>query len=369
MATYRIKDWFVKASGTANKRGTRFKNGDRPNEATFTDLLKSVVFKSSPDDRAKEESAGKSMADISGHVILATDEQAKSGYKHDEKSIVARPSQLPTVAAGSIPTPSGDAPLTVTVEGTTKNTFLVRLSDTFSLWLTSVKSVADGVRKDFDDSRKTGGDFKLLSEQVTTNTGKLVGLTPAGGLSFVPVGAVMQWLNTSIPDGFFPLDGNQSISKEDYPILHDIIGDGYQPGTGAPVGFFGLPNMNGRVAIGGNDVGNESGEESVELSANQIPKHTHPNTFSIVSDSGQHEHGISVGRSVSSGGTKYTNTAALGNTAYDSIETDGKLGKGDGAHNHGISGSIGNNESSETAISLMQPSLEVIFIIKADPQD
>lgn len=97
MANYRLKNWFFAITKTLSKRGTRFRDGDKPTQATFEDLLHSVVAKSESADRAKADTGAFSEAN-NGHVTLATDTQAKANEAQKaDRSLVTQPHQLPTV--------------------------------------------------------------------------------------------------------------------------------------------------------------------------------------------------------------------------------------------------------------------------------
>jgi len=77
MATFRLIDWFFKITETATSRGTRFRNGDRPPQATFEDLFHSQVFRTEVAHRAKDDT-GNFDASTNGHVVMATGDQVKA---------------------------------------------------------------------------------------------------------------------------------------------------------------------------------------------------------------------------------------------------------------------------------------------------
>lgn len=59
------------------------------------------------------------------------------------------------------------------------------------------------------------------------------------GLDFIPVGAVIMWGNTAMPDGFLYCNGG-AINRTTYTVLFSILGTAYGPGDGSTT--FNLPN-------------------------------------------------------------------------------------------------------------------------------
>lgn len=101
MPSFRLRDWFFINTSTATKRGTRFKNGDRPPRATFDDMLHSTVMRSEAGDRAKEENGTLTREELNGHVVASTDAQAKAYQaKKTDRTYAVQPSQLTESAAG-----------------------------------------------------------------------------------------------------------------------------------------------------------------------------------------------------------------------------------------------------------------------------
>lgn len=143
----RLKSWFEQITATAVKKGTRFRNGDRPNASTLRDLRDSTVFKAESEDRAKEDT-GVYNPDNMGHVTLATDAQVKAYEdKKSDRSLVTQPSQLTEVAEGSdISLENYTGPtITVTKDATEpkRNKFLVNVSNTLMVWLNLFKEAFD----------------------------------------------------------------------------------------------------------------------------------------------------------------------------------------------------------------------------------
>jgi hypothetical protein len=118
--------WFFSPTKTATRRGTRFKNGDRPDEATFSDLIYSSTLRSEADHRAKEDTGTFNGAN-NGHVTLASNTQAKDySEQKDDRSLVLQPHQSPEVS-------TTHSFVSVTKDSTEvrRNKFLVNLSTAF----------------------------------------------------------------------------------------------------------------------------------------------------------------------------------------------------------------------------------------------
>ena len=95
---------------------------------------------------------------------------------------------------------------------------------------------------------------------------------------FMPVGVVMPYASTTAPDLWLLCDGS-AVSRTEYAALFAVIGTTYGTGDGSTT--FNLPNLKGRTVFGYSGSGNFSkmgttgGAETVTLTVNQIPSHTH----------------------------------------------------------------------------------------------
>lgn len=130
----RLKNWFFTNTSTSAKKGTRLKNGDLTQEATFRDLIDSNIFKTEANDKATTTT--------NGHVRLATSAEAKSGASQPtDGSIVVTPEQLPTVEplSNDYGTDGSDydgQTISITIDNTeSKNIFKLKLADAFYSWL------------------------------------------------------------------------------------------------------------------------------------------------------------------------------------------------------------------------------------------
>lgn len=225
------RSWFTQITGSLNRRGKRFVEGDRPDETAFQNLLDTSVLKSESDDRAKEDVNGSELEDIVGHVVAATDEQAIANQpKKSDRTIVVQSSQLPSVGEDSTEsfTSGGDtfdgATFEVTKDEnvTTRSNFLVSFTTAFSSYLntifgkteTAIQSVAQ-VESDLSDT----------NIQVAANTAAIDTLSGGTLANTIPVGAIMPYGGASAPSGWILLKGDVERDKVVYSTLYSLIGD------------------------------------------------------------------------------------------------------------------------------------------------
>lgn len=150
----------------------------------------------------------------------------------------------------------------------------------------------------------------------------------------VPIGAIQAYGGTTAPAGWLICNG-MAVNRVVYRELFAVIGTTY--GEGDTVTTFNLPNLKGRVAIGadtGYVLGSTGGEETHQLTTNELPAHKHHmstnnDDFNNTQSGGNY-------------GTTRDGTTAWYNTAWYTDETGG-----DQPHNN------------------MQPYLVTNYIIKA----
>lgn len=94
----------------------------------------------------------------------------------------------------------------------------------------------------------------------------------------VPAGTIHLYAGATAPTGFLLCQG-QTVSRNTYPTLFAAIGTNYGAGNGSTT--FGIPDMQGRVAVGRAASGtfatlnNRGGAETHTLSVAEMATHTH----------------------------------------------------------------------------------------------
>jgi microcystin-dependent protein len=121
------------------------------------------------------------------------------------------------------------------------------------------------------------------------------------GLNVVPAGSIICYSGQNVPQGWLFCNG-EAISRTTYYKLFNTIGTIY--GTGDGTTTFNLPNLQDRFPMGkgSSSLGVIGGANSVTLTSDKIPSHSHTAT---VSSDGEHSH------------TGSTNTTGNHNHSYD----------------------------------------------------
>jgi microcystin-dependent protein len=95
----------------------------------------------------------------------------------------------------------------------------------------------------------------------------------------VPIGAIMNFGNATVPNGFLLCDGS-AVSRTTYALLFAAIGETYGVGNGTTT--FNLPNAISRMIVGldpddtdFNALGKTGGATTVTLDTTMLPSHTH----------------------------------------------------------------------------------------------
>lgn len=89
------------------------------------------------------------------------------------------------------------------------------------------------------------------------------------------IGDIRLWAPNRVPDGWASCDG-QLLPIDEYDTLYSLIGTTY---GGDGVTLFAVPDLRGRVPIsagGVHVIGEVGGTESVTLTSQQLPVHSHP---------------------------------------------------------------------------------------------
>jgi microcystin-dependent protein len=325
----------------------------------------SSIFKSDPNDRAKEDVTGAVLAETNGHVTLATDAQAKANQaKKTDRAIVAQSSQLPSV--DSIETLEissiegngySDTPLEVEKSAiTTRSEYLIKFKASFNTWLSTITSRIDTLM----------AQMVNVQSQTDTNTTNIANLTPVGVASSIPVGGVIQWFsNAGRPDDFLPLRGQQNISQTTYATLYAVLGNQYS--VSADPGDFGLPNMSGKYPIGTydiDDVGNKLGDNSPWIQKKHIPAHTHSVNITTSSE-GSHTHNIQTNLVSGEPSSFYRSDYRLVDPTGTVLTTSAIAAAGD--HTHTVSGNTGDvdNPGTRETWDNRPASVEIEYLIRA----
>ena len=146
--------------------------------------------------------------------------------------------------------------------------------------------------------------------------------TISGGISALPVGAVVPYAAGSAPTGFLVCDGT-AVSRATYSTLFGIIGETYGVGDGSST--FNLPNLEGRFPMGV-DASNAlatTGGGTATLSEANLPDHTH--TYSKTTD-------VSTSISLSSGSQVDINSPDRNISASSTVTNESRnTGSGTGS--------------------------------------
>lgn len=98
-----------------------------------------------------------------------------------------------------------------------------------------------------------------------------------GGGDATPTGTISMFAGSTAPTGYLLCQG-QAVSRTTYSALFSVIGTTYGSGNGSTT--FNLPNLQGKFALGKSSshaLASTGGAETVTLSTNEIPAHTHGN--------------------------------------------------------------------------------------------
>ena len=164
----------------------------------------------------------------------------------------------------------------------------------------------------------------------------------------VPIGGMLLWPSAgAVPTGFLEAKG-QSLTTTDYPALFNALGYTWG-GSGSS---FTLPDFREKFVRGtGNTnataVGTTLGSDSVTLTSNQMPSHSHAIAHNHIMNN--HAHSIGHGH-----GTVNSTTGSDGNHSHNynasSVNSDdsshnhnlnaGTISNGTGTHNHNVNTTI-----------------------------
>ena len=116
------------------------------------------------------------------------------------------------------------------------------------------------------------GDRVLLLQQgaAWVVVVRLSGVQPVA----VPVGSITSYAGAVAPTGWLLCNG-APVARATYPDLFAVCGSTYGPGDGTST--FNVPNLTSRFPLGAGSKarGASGGAETVTLTSDQMPKHTH----------------------------------------------------------------------------------------------
>ena len=165
--------------------------------------------------------------------------------------------------------------------------------------------------------------------------------------ALTPTGAILSYAGNSAPVGFLLCDG-RAVSRTTYAALFAVIGTTFGSGDGSST--FNLPDMRGRVAVGVDsdaNLGVKSGAKNHALTNAELP--------------------VLSGSIVMHSSNTGTNIQTVNGIFKPAITNNGKYrGGGDLVSDAGAS-SVGHfslNIGGGQAMSLMQPSLHLHYIVK-----
>lgn len=178
-------------------------------------------------------------------------------------------------------------------------------------------------------------------------------------VTVIPTGTITVFAGSSAPNGWLLCNGS-AISRTTYSALFSVIGTTYGTGNGSTT--FNLPNLQGRFPLGKNTshaLASTGGSETITLTTNQIPAHTHGNKSltgwaKMWGDTGFIGRGGSAdwGGIIKPGDYWYGNAPAEDNSGWQSSSLEINA-----SHEHD---SVGGGESHDN----MPPYLTMNYIIK-----
>ena len=139
----------------------------------------------------------------------------------------------------------------------------------------AASNITSGVLATARGGVPTGGTTGQVLAKTSDSNNDVGWVTPSGSGSGVPTGTVSMFAGSTAPTGYLLCQG-QAVSRTTYSALFSVIGTAYGTGDGSTT--FNLPNLQGRFALGKNSshaLASTGGAETVTLTTNQIPAHTH----------------------------------------------------------------------------------------------
>ena len=162
-------------------------------------------------------------------------------------------------------------------------------------------------------------------------------------------GVVQLFAGSSAPSGWLICNG-QAVSRTAYAALFAVIGTTYGAGDGSTT--FNVPNLVNKTVRGSNSLGKTGGADTVTLSTENIPAHTHGVGTLTIDLAGEHTHSIGC-----SSGSAMRLSGSSGN-----LNNGGQTSSA-GSHTHTISGTT-DSTGSGSAVTITNPYVMLHYIIK-----
>lgn len=375
------RNWFYQITRTVFRRGSRFKNGDKPTEQTFKNLTDSSLLRTESEDRARVNNTSLPASQLSGHSVLASDRDVKERISQpSDRSLSVQPSQVTSASAST-------EKLTVTVQ---------RLAPDYSYSTASSYdnpvidvSLNDNISTRNDYLIKTKSNFKTFLINFISSFNDIVAKVKSLKAEIISLQSAIATGNdvnsdTSCPVGttIFHLSP-QSLSSEFWAVADGVSEyDKYLTpgvvGSGETVGYQMLSAITDMVTDGStsfkyiissfqkktpyqkSDLSTGFGGQDswyVPFESSQIPKHKHAVNLST-DEKGSHKHTFSRSgdQNIDTGGTApllRQNGTDIPN--YDDLYgEDASAGMNEsGEHSHSVTG--------ETNFTGTQQSVNLFF--------
>jgi len=216
---------------------------------------------------------------------------------------------------------------------TGNNVFMVRASGGMAINTTPESGV----------DLKVIGKIKAGSVEATTFTVGTLNATTLNGFGTTPLGGIIMWSGSTaaVPDGWALCDGRSSEGRT-------------------------TPDLRGRFVMGSDgtrSVGTRGGNETVSLTAAQLPKHTHRVTGNT-SSGGGHTHPIAQAPTDDrnfTGGLMGV-VGDKGNVSYSNSEAMFTGNRGD--HSHSMDFDSGQNSGTAQSVNILPPYYALAFIMR-----
>ena len=211
------------------------------------------------------------------------------------------------------------------------------------------------------ESTSSQADDEFLLNRVTGATG-LAKISRANLFEAVPTnpaGVMMAYGGTAAPQNWLMCDGTE-VKISDYALLFAAIGYNFGAEASVTTGYFKVPDLRGRTAVGKDNMGGTSANVITDESADIIGSQDGQETRNIqVTNLPDHKHDMK--------GDALTQFYAINDLSAPTTDTGAFRGDGPTAANGGQylpnSGGIESSEAVGQALNLMNPHLIINYII------